>query len=183
MPLDAGADAPGDVHPAILPQRHAPVLEARDFARQQRDHVHPLVGDRESLDDAPLDVLEDVRAEPVHRVRFAVVADDQQVVGRSAALAGARSQSENDERCSTSGFHVRPSGLWLLASGLEADISLAASGTGIEPKLNTSSWNVFDEKAAPREASSADRRRQRSRSPSQYIMAVPGNIEHFVVSA
>ena len=96
VPRHAGTERPRDVHAAIRTEPDASVLERRDVGREQRHHVHPLVGRRQALDDAGLDVFEDVRAEAIERVGFTVVADDEQIVGGwcSAIASGARDMAD-----------------------------------------------------------------------------------------
>jgi hypothetical protein len=86
MPPDLRPQPPGDVHAAVVAQHHAAIVERRHLGSQQRLNGHVVVGDGQPLDDAGLDVLEDVSAEAVQGVGLAVVTDHQQPVRRCAAV-------------------------------------------------------------------------------------------------
>ena len=87
-----------------------------------------VVGDGQPLDDAGLDVLEDVRAEAVERVGLAVVADDEQVVGRGRGRRRlARTRRRAPARRKT---HVHAVSI---TTRLLASSACEMSGTGIAP--------------------------------------------------
>ena len=137
VPGDVGPQLPGDVHPTIGPQRDTAVLERGYFGREQGLDPHLFVGDRQSLDDGRLDVLEDMRAEAVERVRLAIVADDEEVVGRAGRRATPRARRRRQRR-QDDGRRG--------SDRTEADahagsivISRAMSGTGIAPCERTRS--------------------------------------------
>ena len=131
VPRHAGPQLPGDVHAAVRAQHDAAVLERRHLACEQRHDVHLLVGRRQSFDDAGLDVFEDVRAEAIERVGLAVVADDQQIVGRRRTVpAAAATRASTRPRASTTQRDhavVRHDAVFTRSS------ACAISGTGIAP--------------------------------------------------
>ena len=141
---------------------------------QQRHDVHLLVGDRQPLDDAGLDVFEDVRAEAVQRVGLAVVADDQQFVRRRRRRPAARAHAERRPRDRS---RRRPRRLaWSRASSRRHDPRDQRHG-------NRAVREQPIVKAPERERRPVDALALRvavdacPSVPSQYISAVPGNIE------
>jgi hypothetical protein len=132
MPGNVRPQLPGDIHAAILAEHDTAVFERRHRRRKQRNDIHFLVGRGQPLDNAGLDVFEDVRAEAVQRIRFAVVADNQQLVRRLVAARVVRGTPQRNQRhhgCAEAGggsqvFHGH---------------SWATSGTGIEPNDSTRS--------------------------------------------
>ncbi|MFN9910439.1 MAG: hypothetical protein ACK56F_30725, partial [bacterium] len=141
VPLHARTQLPDHIHPAIGTQHHALVLDRGDFGGQHRHDAHLLVVRDEPFHHARLDVLEDVRGIPVHGIRFAVVADDQEVVARhglprgvtTPAAASAGRQCADEEG---GALHHPSVGCSHHSS---ASSSLAASSTGIEPRLSNAS--------------------------------------------
>jgi hypothetical protein len=95
--------------PPSGPLLHTAVLERRNLDGENRNDVHLLVRRDEPLDDARLDVLENVRRVAIHRVRLAVVAHDEQVVRRSSAIGalGAPGSQAEDENGETTNALVR----------------------------------------------------------------------------
>src|SRR5262249_12202777 len=130
---------------------------------------------RQPFDHAGLDIFEDVSAEAVERVGLAVVADDQQIVGRRYgrdAPAAARksrcdrNREDEDETAGERHGQIR-----------------AMSGTGMAPNDSSRSWKHFSENDAPSIRSRSRRSWCNPSVPSQYMTAVPGNIEFLQTSA
>jgi hypothetical protein len=97
VPAHSGSELPGDLEPPVVENAHQAVLGRGHHLREDRNHLHLLVPDGETLGDADHRVFEDVRRKTVEGIGLPVVADDQERVRRRRGLAGSGAGESEDE--------------------------------------------------------------------------------------